>query len=174
MPLLEEVSIPLESTDFFNQIVRELTGALQDIVGLNEAEGFIALVANRIGDTINRDYRNALSLDTIPKEMLSDVLTDLKRRIGGKFTVEYEDHSVLILRNSTCPFGDKVKGRPSLCMMTANVFGRLAADSAGYARVTIDRALAKGDSDCRVIIHLAQSSEPDDRGREFYKVRQGA
>ncbi len=85
---------------------------------MNEAEGFIALVANRIGEKINSDYKSALHLEQIPRPLLADVLADLKRRIGGQFSVEYEDDKVLILKNARCPFGDRVKDRPSLCMMT--------------------------------------------------------
>ncbi|GAB2182951.1 methanogen output domain 1-containing protein [Roseibium sp. LAB1] len=170
-PEISKARIPLETTDFFNQIIRELTGALQEIVGLNEAEGFIALVANRIGEKINSDYKTALHLDQLPKPVLGEVLVDLKRRIGGQFSVEYEDDKVLVLKNARCPFGDSIKGRPSLCMMTTNVFGRIAADSNGYARIQIDRALARGDSDCRVVVHLVPTAENDGDGKEFYKVR---
>jgi hypothetical protein len=170
-PELEKTSIPLETSAFFNQIIRELSGALQDIVGLSEAEGFITLVANRIGEQINADYKNALDLDQIPKQHLSDVLIDLKRRIDGKFSVEYEDDKLIILRNTRCPFGDKVLDRPALCMMTTNVFGRISADSNDYARVEIDKSIARGNSECRVIIHLVPDEDQNDVGKEFYKVR---
>ncbi|WP_269581657.1 methanogen output domain 1-containing protein [Roseibium sp. Sym1] len=170
-PELEKASIPLETSGFFNQIIRELSGALQDIVGLNEAEGFITLVANRIGEQINTDYKNALHVDQIPKQHISDVLIDLKRRIEGKFTVEHEDDKIIILRNTRCPFGDNVLDRPALCMMTTNVFGRIAADSNGYARVDIDKSIARRDHECRVIIHLVPDEEHDSRSKEFYKVR---
>ncbi|MBN8182679.1 MULTISPECIES: methanogen output domain 1-containing protein [Stappiaceae] len=170
-PEITKAQIPLETTDFFNQIIRELSGALQEIVGLNEAEGFIALVANRIGEKINSDYKSALHLEQIPGPLLADVLVDLKRRIGGQFCVEYEDNKVLILKNTRCPFGDRVKDRPSLCMMTTNVFGRIAADCHGYARVHIDRSIARGDTDCRVVVHLTPTAENDVNGKEFYRVR---
>jgi len=167
---IKESPVELEPKDFFNEIIAELSEALQDIVGLSEAEGFVTLVANRIGEKINQDYKNALGIDRIPGARLSEVLVDLKRRLEGRFSVEYEDDKVLVLRNTRCPFGDKVKGRPALCMMTTNVFGRIAADSAGYARVEIDRAIARGDSGCRVIIHLTQAADHDGRGKEFFKV----
>jgi len=169
-PELDAVSIPLEKTDFFNQVISELSGSLQEIVGLNEAEGFITLVASRIGEKINRDYKSALNLDQIPKDLLPDVLVDLKRRIEGQFSIEYEDDKVIILRNTRCPFGDRVNGRPALCMMTTNVFGRIAADSAGYARIDIDKAIARGDTECRVIIHLSPAPEHDEGSKEFFKV----
>ena len=68
-PEITKAQIPLETTDFFNQIIRELSGALQEIVGLNEAEGFIALVANRIGEKINSDYKSALHLEQFRKPL---------------------------------------------------------------------------------------------------------
>ncbi|MCK7612162.1 methanogen output domain 1-containing protein [Roseibium sediminicola] len=168
---LDKTTIPLEKTDFFNQVINELSGALQEIVGLNEAEGFITLVASRIGEKINQDYKSALNLDHIPRDLLPNVLVDLKRRIEGRFSIEYEDDKVIVLRNTRCPFGDRVMGRPALCMMTTNVFGRIAADSTGYARVDIEKAIAKGDSECRVTVHLAPAPEHDEGSKEFFKVR---
>jgi len=170
LPELDKISVSLEKTDFFNQVINELSGAIQEIVGLSEAEGFITLVASRIGEKINDDYKSALRLEQIPRDYLPEVLVDLKRRIEGQFSVEYEDDEVIILRNTRCPFGDKVHGRPALCMMTTNVFGRIAADSTGYARVDVDKAIARGDTECRVIIHLTPAADQDERSKEFFKV----
>ena len=72
--------------------------------------------------------------------------------------------------NRACPFGDKVVGRPSLCMMTSNVFGSIASDSAGYAKVAIEKAIARGDAGCLVTVYL-RPSEPAAaaEGREYVR-----
>jgi hypothetical protein len=36
-------------------------------------------------------------------------------------------------------------------MMTSNVFGSIAAENLGDAKVVIDRAIARGDKECKVI-----------------------
>ena len=102
--------MPFERSSFYGQIVRELSDALQEIVGISEAEGFISLAANRIADKMNKDYQLALNLDQIPRSRLSEVLIDLKRRIGGRFVVDHEDENVIVLSNSRCPFGGDICG----------------------------------------------------------------
>lgn len=47
-----------------------------------------------------------------------------------------------------------VKDRPSLCMITSNVFGHLAAHNLGYAAVSLDETIARGHDGCRVTILL--------------------
>ena len=73
----------------------------------------------------------------------------------------------LVLGNRRCPFGDKVIGRPALCMMTSNVFGVIAAENAGYARVDIQKAIANGDGHCHVVVSL--DGNDMEAGREYFR-----
>jgi hypothetical protein len=82
----ENLSVPLDRDVFFRSLIRELAGELEDIVGLNEASGFISLVGQRIGDSINAGYRTALGSEQMHREQVADSLVDLKRRIGGTFS----------------------------------------------------------------------------------------
>jgi predicted ArsR family transcriptional regulator len=85
---------------------------------------------------------------------VSEVLVDLKRRIQGDFYVIEQDDEKIVLGNRACPFGDKVIGRPSMCMMTSNVFGTIAAQHRGFAQVAVEQSIARGHSGCRVIVNL--------------------
>ena len=76
----------------------------------------------------------------------------------------------VVLGNRKCPFGRNVEGRPSLCMMTSNVFGRIAAENLGYSRVRIDEAIARGDAGCRVVIELRPTEQPGDDEREYFRT----
>lgn len=98
-------------------------------------------------------------------------LIDLKARIDGGFSVESMDGTRIVLVNTACPFGDKVIGRPSLCRMTANVFGSVSAENLGYARIRIASSIARGDAGCRVVIELAKpcGAVPSDE-TEFFGV----
>jgi predicted ArsR family transcriptional regulator len=156
--------------DFFlRALLRELTGTLEDVVGLSEAEGFIALVGQRIGDRMNDYYRAELGSPRIEQKQIGGVLVDLKKRIRGEFFVEQESEDQIVLGNHRCPFGDAVKGRSSLCMMTSNVFGTITAENLGYARVQLDETIAKGDRGCRVIIELNEALDDESsEGREYF------
>lgn len=75
-----DAHVPLERDGFMRTLLRELSGTLEDVVGIEEARGFISVVGQRIGDQIDRDYRRALQVDEISREEVAEVLVDLKRR----------------------------------------------------------------------------------------------
>ncbi len=156
---------------FLRTLLRELAGTLQDVVGLDEAAGFISVVGQRIGDQINTGYRRELAVSVLSRAQVADVLVDLKRRIEGDFRVVEQDDTRIVLENRHCPFGDKVIGRPSLCMMTSNVFGVIAAENLGHAKVELVRTIAQGAPSCRVVVHLQATPQAEaPKGREYFKT----
>lgn len=168
---VEELPIPLERDVFLRDLLRELSGTLQDVVGLEEASGFISVVGQRIGDGINAAYRTALAVENLSRDQVGDVLVDLKRRVRGDFYVIEEDDEKIVLGNRACPFGDRVLGRPALCMMTSNVFGVIAAENLGYAKVSIEEAIARGHAGCRVVVYLQPTPEAEQAsGKEYFKA----
>lgn len=167
---IAHLAVPLERDVFLRTLIRELSGTLQDVVGLEEAAGFISIVGQRVGDQINESYKAALNVPQLSREQVSEVLVDLKRRIKGDFYVIEEDDQKIVLGNRACPFGDKVAGRPAMCMMTSNVFGVVAAENLGYARVELEETIAEGAPGCRVVVHLKSPSEGERLpGREYFK-----
>ena len=107
---------------------------------------------------------------TLDRDQVIQVLLDLKHRIRGDFYLIESDDGKVVMGNRACPFQDKVKDRPSLCMMTSNVFGTIAAESGGYAKVALEETIANGDEGCRVVVYLKPGPEADAaQGREYYK-----
>lgn len=139
-------------------------------MGLPEASGLITVVGQTMGDQIDRDYRAALGAERLSREQGAAVLVDLKRRIGGDFYLIEETEDRIVLGNRTCPFGDKVIGRPFMCMMTSNVFGAIAAENLGYAQVELQETIAQGHPGCRVAVYLRPPAESVAReGREYVR-----
>lgn len=168
---VQTASVELERDLFLRTLIRELSGTLQDVVGLEEASGFISVVGQRIGDEINAKYRNALQVKDLNRQQVRDVLVDLKRRIQGDFFVIEETEDRIVLGNRACPFGDKVVGRPSMCMMTSNVFGAIAAENLGYAKVGLEETIARGATGCRVTVYLRPTEEAKRaEGREYFRT----
>lgn len=166
----EQLPILLGRDSFFRMMLRELAGTLEEVVGIEDAAGFISVVGQKIGEEIHGQYQLALNQPKLSREQVADVLVDLKRRIGGNFTILEQDDDKIVLGNRVCPFHEMVLGRPSLCMMTSNVFGVLACESTGYAKVSIEKAIAVGDPQCRVVVHLRQNSASQQAdGREYFK-----
>lgn len=163
------LAIPLERDVFLRSLIRELAGTLQDVVGLDEAAGFISVVGQRIGEQINQEYKAALQLPELSRDQVAEVLVDLKRRIQGSFSIVEQNDERIVLRNDDCPFAEKVIGRPAMCMMTSNVFGVITAENLGYAKVALERTIAAGDGECRVVVYLKPSIEAAGAdGREYF------
>lgn len=166
--LPSDAEVGLDRDVFLRNLIRTLAGTLEDVVGLDEAEGYISVVGARIGEEINASYRTALAIEKLDKSQVTDALVDLKRRIEGDFFVIEETEDRIVLGNRQCPFGDFVKDRPSLCMMTSNVFGHIAAANLGYARIALDETIAGGDPGCRIAIYLKPAEQTPDGQREYF------
>jgi len=173
MTVLSSVSqtdVSINKDRFLRKLVRELAGSLEDVVGLEEASGFISIVGQRLGEWMDEEYRQALTTRTLSPEQVRDVLIDLKQRISGDFYLLSEDDDKIVLGNRRCPFGNKVKDRPSICMMTSNVFGTITAENLGYAKVSLHETIAMGAPECRVVVYKHQTEEAEkDEGRVYYK-----
>ncbi|NOX79959.1 MAG: transcriptional regulator [Deltaproteobacteria bacterium] len=173
--VLAELPIPLERDLFLRTLIRELAGILEDVVGFDDAAGYISLVGQNIGEWINKLYTGELAVDTLSATQVIDVLLDLKSRIQGDFFVIEQDENKIIMGNTTCPFTDKIVGRPSICMVTSNVFGVIIAENLGYAKVVLQETIARGHKGCRVKIYLKPSPEADtDDGREYFGTARGS
>lgn len=167
---VESLDIPIDRDVFLRNLLRELAGTLEEVVGYEEASGFISIVGQQIGDWMNEQYRRGFNSSELAFDQVRDALVDLKRRIQGDFYIISADKNKIVLGNRRCPFGDKVKGRPSLCMMTSNVFGTVAAENLGYAKIALQKTIASGSSECRVVVYLTENEEAiRDQGREYFK-----
>jgi predicted ArsR family transcriptional regulator len=169
---VQNLSVPLERDIFLRSLIRELSGTLQDVVGLEEASGFISVVGQNIGSEINKEYKRALQVENLTRSQVAQVLVDLKRRINGDFYIVEETEEKIVFHNRVCPFEDKVVGRPAMCMMTSNVFGSIAAENLGYSKVELNETIAEGSNRCVVTVYLKPTPESEQvQGREYFKGR---
>ena len=169
--LVAQLAVPLDRDLFLRKLVRHLAGALQDVVGLEEAAGFVSIVGQRMGDEIGDAYKTALDTTRLDRQAVRDVCLDLKRRIEGDFYVIEEDDEKIVFGNRACPFAEQVVGRGALCMMTSNVFGTIAAENLGYGKVALEETLANGDGRCRVVLYLKRTAVSDAAdGREYLRA----
>lgn len=162
--LFSEAPISRDRDRFTRELLRELADILEVRLGLEETASYIAMVGHRIGDEMNSEYRAAAGKPRLDVHEVAAALVDLKRRIEGGFSIESIDEEKIVLVNTACPFGEYVKGRRSLCMMTSSVFGHVAADNLGYARVDLEETIARGAPGCRVVVYLDEG----DAGIEYH------
>ncbi len=167
---LADIQIPLERDLFMRKMLRELTGTLESVVGMDDAAGYISTVGTAMGRWIDEQYRSALGVEHLDVEQVAKVFVDLKGRIGGDFYIISIDGEKIVVGNRDCPFGDMAHDRPSMCMMTSNVFGRLAADNLGYARVELHDTIALRATECRIVVHLTPDEDAPADEREYYRT----
>ena len=166
-----ELDISLEKDVFMRSVLRELMGTLEEVIGREEASGYISVVGQNIADWLNDEYRRAFNSAELNSEQVQQALVDLKKRIDGDFYIVSADREKIVLANRRCPFGEKVIGRPSLCMMTSNVFGSITAENLGYAKVTLEETIADGNHGCLVVINLTEDNDVNDQNsREYFKT----
>lgn len=163
------LDIPLGRDLFLRSLIRVLAGTLQDVVGMEDASGYISVVGLAIGEQMDATYRQGFAVDRLSRQQLADVLVDLKRRIEGDFWVVEETEDRIVLSNRRCPFGDLVVDRPSLCMMTSNVFGHIAAENLGYAAVDLEQTIARGHAGCHVVVYLRPDADVPATAREYFR-----
>ncbi|SHI78313.1 methanogen output domain 1-containing protein [Wenxinia saemankumensis] len=152
-----------DRTGFLHDLITDLATVLEENLGIEEAEGLIALVGARTGRAFDAEYRDAAGTPRLDPDAVAGALVDLKRRIGAGFRVVDIDETAIVLTNDRCPFH---RGSEALCMMTSNVFGRIAADNLGYARVDLQETILRGAGACRVVIDLVPGQAG--RGREYF------
>lgn len=151
--------------EFLNRMVGTLSETIEDVIGLEDAAHFIGVVGRRIG---NSELAEFPMTETADAAGIARHLVAFKARIGGEFAIESIDGDTITLVNGRCPFFKEAEGRPSLCQMTTNVFGRIAANATGFARVSVPESLARRDARCRVVVKLSYSKDAGDDGQDFF------
>jgi hypothetical protein len=168
---VSELSVPLDRNIFLTNLLRELTGTLEEVLGINEVSCFMSIVGQTLGEQIDHDYKQALAASTLTREQVTEVLADLSRRIHGDFCLIEEDENKIVLANRGCPLGDQIVCHPSLFMIISSIFGVIVAENLGYAKIELQESVVKGQLSCRIVVHLNPTFEAEAaEGREFLKA----
>ena len=164
-------TVALTETSFLRKFIRHVTGTLEDVVGLDEASGYIATVAQKMGEQLNEAYRQSLDLDRLDRKQVCKLITDLEKRINGSAEIVFDDDDKIVLEGCTCPFDADVVDRPSMCMLTTQMLAVITAENLGFAKISIEESRSQGDPSCRVVIYLRPTEECElASGREFFQV----
>lgn len=162
------LDIDLDQHGLVNNLVAGMAELLETIAGVDDACAYISGIAARLGSDIEKQYKAALGVQNFNRDQLIETLVDLKNRAGGEFSLVEEDEDRVVFGNCACPLGDAAANHPSLCMLTSNIFGRLAANAVGYAAVDLERTIARGAPDCRVVLYLKRMELGPDT-REYFR-----
>lgn len=156
--------------EFLRRMLGEMSATIQDVAGTEQASSYFASVGSLIGDWVNSVYHKDIGTADFDIEQLGRIFMDLQSRIDGGFVVVSVEPDRIVLRNNRCPFGKHIQGRPSMCMMTSNILGKIAAENCGYARVTLQRTLAQESGTCDVVVSLGKEAPVGRNTHEYFKV----
>lgn len=168
MPSIASLDIDFDDRGLFNAMVAGMAELLETVAGPEDACAYVSSIATRLGADIEKQYKSALGVQHLNRNQLIEVLIDLENRAGGDFSLTDQDEDRLVFENRACPLGKAASNHPSLCMLTSNIFGRMTANAVGYAAVDLERTIARGDSDCRVVLHLKRTELGPDT-REYFR-----
>lgn len=167
-PEIGALDIDFDHHGLFNTLVADMAELLESIAGVEDACAYVSGIAARLGTDIEKQYKAALGVQHLSRDQLIEVLIDLKNRAGGAFSVIERDEDRVVFGNCSCPLGRAAANHPSLCMVTSNIFGRLSANAVGYAAVDLEETIARGATQCRVVLHLKRT-EPGPDTREYFR-----
>jgi predicted ArsR family transcriptional regulator len=162
------LDIDFDHQGLFRTLVADMVELLEMIAGVEDACAYVSSIAARLGSNIEKEYKAALGVQNLGRNQLTDILVDLNNRAGGAFSVIEQDDDRVVFGNCACPLGNAATNHPSLCMLTSNIFGRIAANAVGYAAVDLEQTIARGDGACRVILHLKRMELGPDT-REYFR-----
>ncbi|MFN4279188.1 hypothetical protein [Thermosynechococcus sp.] len=101
-----DLPIDLQSASFLQNLRGLMAETLEDVVGLDDASGFIALVGQQMRNQINELYTQALGDRPLDAKTVAQILIDLKNRIEGGFFLIEQDEERIVLGNQHCRLAD--------------------------------------------------------------------
>ncbi|MEA2038057.1 MAG: methanogen output domain 1-containing protein [Nanoarchaeota archaeon] len=164
MAKLWYVPVTFNKTSYFNDFLIKF-GAESSGEKNNVKKAAIAVAKN-----IEEKYKKYYGVEKLSYTQVIDSLIDAQGKISGKFIVIERTEDVIILKNTKCPFGEKVKKAPSLCATTSALCGVMSARNLGYSRVELKKTIAKGAPECLIHIYLKKTEENAEATDEYASV----
>ncbi len=155
MAKLWYVPVTLNRETYFNEVILNLAAELNDAALQKRVKK--SAIAN--AKKIERQYKQFHGTDKLNYLQVLDSLVDAQKKMGGNFVVLERTEDIIILKNTKCPFGEKVKKAPCLCATTSALCGVMAAKNLGYSKVIMKKTIAKGASECLIYIYLKKTEK---------------
>ena len=155
MAKLWYVPVSLNKEIYFDEVILNLANEMGDEVSKKRVKK--AAIATAQG--IEVQYKKFHGVDKLNYHQVIDSLVDAQRKMGGNFIVLERTEEIIIIKNTKCPFGGKVKGKSCLCATTSALCGVMTARNLGYSKVILKRTIAKGANECLIYIYLKKTKE---------------
>ncbi len=164
MAKLWYVPVTLNKEGYFNNTLLNISKELDDNTSKKKVKK--AAIAN--AKNIEEMYKKFHGVNKLNYTQVINSLTDAQRKIGGNFIVVERTEDIIILRNTKCPFGKKIKKASCLCSTTSALCGVITARNLGYSRVVLKKTIAKGSTECLIYIYLKKTKETEKETTDEY------
>lgn len=166
MAKLWYVPVTLNKENYLNTILLNLGKEFNDEVSKKKIKKAAIATAKKIEE----QYKKFHGVDKLNYIQVIDSLVDAQKKIGGNFIVVERTEDIIILKNTKCPFGGKVRKIPCLCSTTSALCGVITARSLGYSKVILKKTIAKGSNECLIYIYLKKTNAMDKETDEYASV----
>lgn len=166
MAKLWYVPVTLNKQGYFNDVLLNIGKELDD----ESLKKKVKNAAISIAKKVEEQYKKFHGVDKLNYTQVINSLVDAQKKIGGNFIVVERTEDIIILKNTKCPFGEKVRKAPSLCATTSALCGVMTARNLGYSRVILKKTIAKGSNECLIHIHLKKTKSKDKETDEYASV----
>jgi len=154
---------------FSRFMITSLANTLVRLVGPERAWAAV----EEIGQAFARWMEGAYGMEqeALAPAQFAELLLSLQNRLGGVWHLQQASEKHVVAICQSCPFGELVKSAPSLCAITASLFGWVTARNFGYARVNLKRRIARGDDCCEIDVYLGRTAEAEQAEGSEYTVQ---
>jgi len=166
MAKLWYVPVTLNKEGYLNDTLLKLGAEFDDSVSKKKIKNAAIATAKKIEE----QYKKFHGVNKLNFTQVIDSLVDAQKKIGGNFIVVERTEDVIILRNTKCPFGEKVRKAPCLCATTSALCGVMTAKNLGYSKVILKKTIAKGSNECLIYIYLKKTESKDKETDEYASV----
>ncbi len=157
MAKLWYVPVTLNKENYLKNTILSLGNEFSDAVSKKRIKKSAIATAKKIEE----QYKKFYAAEKLNFTQVIDSLVDAQGKIGGNFIVVERTEDIIILKNTKCPFGEKVKKASSLCATTSALCGVMTARNLDYSRVILKKTIAKGSNECLIHIHLKKTKETE-------------
>lgn len=150
---------------FLSDTLHHITDALQTVAGLEETEALLASVGASMGEKIHAKECTLLKVDRLPVAALPGSFSALAEGFGADFLANDSQTTRFVMENCRCCGSRNSDTQSGYCNLMANILGSLAANSAGYAKVRLEKLTEHPTGCCRMVVDLEDDGTP---GIEYF------
>lgn len=150
---------------YLELVLSELFGTLNDIVGNVEAQGYFAVVGNKVGRRLNNIILQNYGTDRLDRNQLVKVFEFLCHSTSSDFSTHGSGNEVMEFRKVYPPSDIKIE-RSYVHSVASSIVGYIAAHSAGHVRVRLTQETDREDGVYGMTLYLNQQ---EGEGSVYYK-----